>query len=556
MENVLTVRRGSCLGVGCVAITLLFAVLSPALAAASTYYASGSGSDDNPGTLSQPWRTIKHAEEVVDPGDKVYLRAGTYGAEKTRTTLKTSGTALAPISWLRYPGDAQPTVLGALKVSGSYNRVSGLLFDGPSGWIPEMGEEVLVWLNGDGDELDHSEVRDSAWHAGVYVSNAESFSIDHDYIHDNGVNYNLDHGIYVGSGSGKIQNNLIANNLTWGVQLYPEASNVTVNHNTIVGNGRGGVIVGNEAAENLVVNNIVADNHEYGIRAYSLTGSGNRAIRNLLWNQDYDIVTRTGMTASESIFADPKFVSGSGFRLQSGSPAIEKGTQPTVADDLSGVPRGNPSDLGAYEFVARLPQFLSSSSASTDASTTLTINRPSGVAAGDVLVAEVNNRGGADLSSSGWTQIRDTFRGPSDHMTTFYRVVGASPPSTFTFTSEDPYGKAGGIVAWRNIDAGAPIATSSGNSGSGTTVTASGITTVDPSSPVLFVAGVMDQTTASPPSGFTERGDAASAGTYKATAESASTMQVAAGASGSKSATVDSAGGGWAAQLIALNPVG
>src|SRR5262249_40952996 len=154
-------------------------------------------------------------------------------------------------SWFRYPGDDRPTFLGALKVSGSYNRISGFLFDGPSGPIPVLGQEVLVWLNGDGDELDHSEVREAAWHAGVYVSSAEDFSIDHDYIHDNGVNYNLDHGIYVGSGSGSIENNLIANNLTWGVQLYPEARRVTVNHNTIVGNGRGGVIVGDEAAENL-----------------------------------------------------------------------------------------------------------------------------------------------------------------------------------------------------------------------------------------------------------------------------------------------------------------
>lgn len=499
----------------------------------------------------------------MSAGDTVYLRSGTYGEvrkeEEKVNVLEHAGTALAPISWLRYPGDAQPTFLGSMRLSGAYNRISGLLFQGPSGPIKaEKGQqEVLVWLNATGDRLDHSEVRESAWHAGVYVSNAKSFSIDHDYIHNNGNNEqpNLDHGIYVSSGSsGTIENDLVAENFVYGIQLYPNANEVTINHNTIVNNGRGGVIVANESANDLVVNNIVANNNEYGIRAYELTGSGNKATDNLVWNQTLN-TTGTGMTFSETTAADPKFVSESNFHLQSSSPAIEKGTSPTVADDIEGVTRGTPSDLGAYEFVAPLPEFRSAASASANASTTLTINKPSGVVAGDVLVAEVNNRGGAAVSSTGWTQIRDTFRGASDHMTTFYKVAGASEPASYTFTSTDPYGKAGGIAAWENVDTSAPVAASSGNSGSGTTVTASGVTTVDPNSPLLFVAGVMDQTTATPPSGFTERWDIASAGEYKATAESASVLQAEVGASGNKSASAGSAGGGWAAQLIALNPL-
>jgi len=411
-----------------------------------------------------------------------------------------------------------------------------------------------VWINAPGVQLDHSEVRESAWHAGVFVSRAEGFAIDHDYIHDNGVTYNLDHGIYVSSGSGVIENNLIADNFAWGVQLYPEASGVTVNHNTIVGNGRGGVIVSNESSEDLVVNNIVANNTEYGIRGYNLTGRGNAATHNLLWGQEVE-TTGTGMEFSEETVADPLFVSESDFHLQAGSPATGQGTTPTVEDDLDGVARGTPADLGAYELVSTTPEFHGAASASVDASTTLTIARPTEATAGDVLVAEVVNRGGATISApAGWTQIRDTFRGPSDHMTTFSKAATESEPSSYAFTSTDANGKAGGIAAWSGIDTGAPVAASSGNSGSGTTVTATAVTTEEPDTPVLFIAGIMDQTSASPPSGFSERWDVASAGRYKATAESASILQAEAGSSGSQSARAGSAGGGWAAQLIALNP--
>src|SRR6266511_5100456 len=47
-------------------------------AAGSTYYVAPTGSDSAAGTQAAPWASIAHAQAVVQPGDAVYLRGGTY----------------------------------------------------------------------------------------------------------------------------------------------------------------------------------------------------------------------------------------------------------------------------------------------------------------------------------------------------------------------------------------------------------------------------------------------------------------------------------------------
>ena len=45
---------------------------------ANDYYVSISGDDSNPGTLDLPFKTIQHATSIVEAGDTVYIRGGTY----------------------------------------------------------------------------------------------------------------------------------------------------------------------------------------------------------------------------------------------------------------------------------------------------------------------------------------------------------------------------------------------------------------------------------------------------------------------------------------------
>ncbi len=68
----------------------------------TTYYVSKTGSDSNPGTLSQPWKTIQKGIDKLVAGDTLYVRRGTY----TETIkINNSGTSSAPIIISSYPGE-------------------------------------------------------------------------------------------------------------------------------------------------------------------------------------------------------------------------------------------------------------------------------------------------------------------------------------------------------------------------------------------------------------------------------------------------------------------
>ncbi|BCU79008.1 right-handed parallel beta-helix repeat-containing protein [Luteolibacter sp. LG18] len=79
-------------------------LLVSALAGATEYHVTTTGSDSQPGTLAQPWRTIQKAASTAIAGDTVNVHAGTY-AERVAFTSR-SGTAAQQIVFRRDPGDA------------------------------------------------------------------------------------------------------------------------------------------------------------------------------------------------------------------------------------------------------------------------------------------------------------------------------------------------------------------------------------------------------------------------------------------------------------------
>ena len=72
------------------------------LAAPVTYYVSPTGSDSNPGILSQPFATINHGVKVLKPGDTLYIRGGTY-AETLNDTIPAALLGRLPLPWPRIP---------------------------------------------------------------------------------------------------------------------------------------------------------------------------------------------------------------------------------------------------------------------------------------------------------------------------------------------------------------------------------------------------------------------------------------------------------------------
>ena len=103
------------------------------LQAAQTYYVDNnhpSASDSNPGTLNEPWLTIRHAAETAEAGDQVFIRTGVYFET---VYFDQSGNEGAPVTYSAYPGE-KPVIDGTgvtesqngLVIDKSYINISGL----------------------------------------------------------------------------------------------------------------------------------------------------------------------------------------------------------------------------------------------------------------------------------------------------------------------------------------------------------------------------------------------------------------------------------------------
>jgi hypothetical protein len=129
----------------------------------SIYFVSTTGSDEHPGTQDSPWRSLAHAVGVVQPGDTVYVRGGTY---VERLTLQTSGTKNSPITFSNYPGET-PVLSGESLSLGdndtqnalvvlqnvSYVRIEGFSIENYVSFDERMPSGIFVSGSGSGIEI-------------------------------------------------------------------------------------------------------------------------------------------------------------------------------------------------------------------------------------------------------------------------------------------------------------------------------------------------------------------------------------------------------------------
>ncbi|MDR6550431.1 Ig-like domain-containing protein [Paenibacillus qinlingensis] len=346
-----------------------------ALAAATDYYVSSTGSDSNPGTMAQPFLTILKASQAAAPGTTVHVLPGTYtGGFQT----KANGMASARI---RYVSDV---LWGARLVPPAVNA-SGYVWDNQGSYVDIEGFEV----DGNG-----SDTRNGLYNEGSYVgiknnhvhdiatnipcTGSGGAAINTDYYHygvETEISGNIVHnigyagcsfiqGIYV-STSGTVKNNLVYQNGGAALHLWHDANHVTIANNTIFSSWFGMVIGGGDfwhtqgpAEEIHVSNNIVFDN-SYGISEQGKTGTNNTYTNNLIFqNSIYDLSLQNGLTAVGTISANPQFVyydsaGGGNYHIKYTSPAIDSGVPDDApAVDLDGKtrPRGAGFDIGAYEY--------------------------------------------------------------------------------------------------------------------------------------------------------------------------------------------------------------
>jgi type II secretory pathway pseudopilin PulG len=134
-----------------------------------------------------------------------------------------------------------------------------------------------------------------------------------------------------------------------------------------------------------------------------------------------------------------------------------------------------------------------SASYATSASGSVAVIAPSGMTAGDLLLAGLSYQGTCMATPSGWTLIRcDTNTSGGNNVTSsvFYKVATSSDVTagSFSFATGGTSGTVGGIIAYTGQDPSAPIDTSGAATGSSTTATTPTMSVTSNSRLVSFFA--------------------------------------------------------------------
>ncbi len=348
-----------------------------------TCYVATNGSDSNPGSLAQPFRTITHAYSLAGPGTNIIVLPGVYTDFQSGwgLHLNSSGTASSPIMLESqvYGGaiiDGQNATNRNLGIylDGSYNVVDGFgIRNGPNGGISIYGHDnqILhseIYSNGNPYNTTGNGL-DGIYDGGAYGSYGSVFVGN--YIHDNGrisQATNLDQGIYIdGSTNELIMNNLIVGNCSHGIQVAGDTtpvSGLNIYNNTIVSNRfDDGIVLWSSVEGVHIVNNIIYGNARYGITTVEVNGSGVQISTNLFYTNNlgaWNLTNTNGVftyTAVGNITNNPEFFNpANDWHVEKGSPAIDSGALlSVVTNDYDGLPRPIPVDpkglydIGAYE---------------------------------------------------------------------------------------------------------------------------------------------------------------------------------------------------------------
>jgi len=254
-------RHFRCLGL--LSLLALFSIPPAFAQTGAEYYVARSNlsaSDSNPGTASLPWKTIRHAADVVTAGATVYVKAGTYLENSANASWNTavlspvnSGTAAKPIIFKRFGTDSviitSPSygtpAIGTNSLD--YVHWEGFVTDRPITIFDSVGTE-LGFLDVIGQHIDNS-ANDN--HDGIRIERTDNARIHHCKIH--GVT--ADGGAFWNSAGIKVygkghSNLLVEDNWIYGNQAgvfdKDTGINNTYRRNYFVGND----FVGNNQGEN------------------------------------------------------------------------------------------------------------------------------------------------------------------------------------------------------------------------------------------------------------------------------------------------------------------
>jgi hypothetical protein len=203
----------------------------------------------------------------------------------------------------------------------------------------------------------------------------------------------------------------------------------------------------------------------------------------------------------------------------------------------------------------------STSDGSSTGRASITLSRPAGSVAGDVLVAAVATNADATIvPPSGWTVVRDDVITGAVRQAVYVKVVGSAEPTSYQWTvPEGTRRVGGGITAYSGVDRTQPVdAVGALMNGSGTAVAAPSVSASVANTMLVQLVTVNAEGTLTAPAGMTEAWEAASPNTAAGNARdvlvsSSQASQAASGPTGSRVATA-SLPGSSIGVLLALRP--
>jgi len=292
--------------------TFTFSILFLAGAAAATnYYVSPTGDDDNDGlAVGSAWASVDRGDAlgVIDPGDTVTVLAGTY-LPGIYTWISISGTADDPIVY---------------RAAEKHQARIGL---------PGVDWSVF-FLDADYVELDGFAITEGNHH-GIYLGGSNCVVRDcliYGMVWD---------GINIEGDDNLIYRNTIYGCEEDGIDNLAGATGNVIHHNTIYNVDWDGVFAPDPGTGLRVFNNIVVQNYRGIVGTPGDICGFNDVWANSAGNYAGGASDSAGGISEDPIFADP---GTSDFTLQEGSPAINAGL------DLGYAYSGSAPDMGAEEY--------------------------------------------------------------------------------------------------------------------------------------------------------------------------------------------------------------
>jgi hypothetical protein len=345
---------------------------------ARNYYVATNGSDSNPGTQAQPFRTIARASKAAVPNTNIFVAPGSYSGSFQTTVSGNASGRIYYVSTKKWGAKIVPPANSSSDFAwdnrGSHVQIIGFEIDGSA---HKSGKKWTrgIYNGGSYGTIKENHVHHIATNAPCNSNGGSAIGADSYYkgvqidvignsVHDIGpAGCHFVQGIYI-STSGSVKNNLVYRVAEAAIHLWHDANNVVITNNTVVASNTGIIVGGGDfynssaGADRVSVHsNIVYDN-VYGISEQGKTGRSNTYRNNLVYQNKYNWTLKNGLTHSGTVSSAPYFNSYSksaatpNLRLTSSSPAIGRGTaagaHPT---DIDGKPRNNSTgfDIGAYQ---------------------------------------------------------------------------------------------------------------------------------------------------------------------------------------------------------------